>query len=49
MATDQKVTSMKNYLKIWTQIAKVFKDYDDYLVFESLNEEACWGILMKKN
>ena len=43
MATDQKVTSMKNYLKIWTQIAEVFKDYDDYLIFESLNEEACWG------
>ena len=35
--------TIKNYKYIWTQIADVFKDYDDYLVFESLNEEACWG------
>ena len=35
--------TLKNYRKIWTQIADAFKDYDDYLMFESLNEEACWN------
>ena len=35
--------TLKNYRKIWTQIAEAFKDYDDYLMFESLNEEACWN------
>ena len=35
--------TLKNYKRIWTQIAEAFKDYDDYLMFESLNEEACWG------
>ena len=35
--------TIKNYKYIWTQIAEAFKDYDDYLMFESLNEEACWG------
>ena len=35
--------TIKNYKKIWTQIADAFQDYDDYLMFESLNEEACWG------
>ncbi len=32
-----------NYKKIWSQIAEAFQDYDDYLMFESLNEEACWN------
>ena len=41
MPTD-KENSMKHYLKIWAQVADAFKDYDDYLMFESLNEEACW-------
>ena len=35
--------TIKNFKHIWTQIAEAFKDYDDYLMFESLNEEACWG------
>ena len=35
--------TLKNYKKIWTQIAEAFQDYDDYLMFESLNEEACWN------
>ncbi|MGN1416191.1 MAG: cellulase family glycosylhydrolase [Oscillospiraceae bacterium] len=28
----------KNYLKVWTQIADAFKDYDEHLIFESMNE-----------
>ena len=35
--------TLKNFKKIWTQIADAFQDYDDYLMFESLNEEACWN------
>ena len=35
--------TLNNFKKIWSQIAEVFKDYDDYLMFEALNEEACWG------
>jgi endoglucanase len=33
---------MKKYTRIWTQIGTRFKDYDDYLMFESLNEEGVW-------
>lgn len=33
---------MARYEKIWQQVADYFKDYNDYLMFESLNEEACW-------
>lgn len=46
-AKDKK-TSMTRYLKIWTQIAEEFKDYDDHLMFEALNEEACWGDLYNR-
>ena len=35
--------NLRNYKYIWEQICETFKDYDDYLMFESLNEEACWG------
>ena len=35
--------TLENFKKIWTQIADAFKDYDEHLMFESLNEEACWG------
>lgn len=36
--TDQQ-TASKNYIqKIWTQVANYFKDYDNHLIFELLNE-----------
>jgi len=35
--------TIKNYKHIWAQVAEAFKSFDDYLMFESLNEEACWG------
>lgn len=33
---------MYRYERLWTQISDEFKDYNDYLMFESLNEEAGW-------
>lgn len=39
---------MTRYEKIWTQVADYFKDYDDRLMFESLNEEACWEDVWNK-
>lgn len=37
---DDKQTEIKDkYGKVWTQIADRFKDYDQHLIFESMNEE----------
>lgn len=37
---DDKQTEIKDkYGKVWTQIADHFKDYDQHLIFESMNEE----------
>jgi endoglucanase len=35
--------SMKKYKAIWTQISARFKDYDERLIFESMNEEGCFN------
>lgn len=35
--------NMKKYTAIWAQIAERFKNYDQHLVFESLNEEGCFN------
>lgn len=32
-------TCIQKYTRIWEQISERFKDYNDYLIFESLNEE----------
>ncbi|ORX42694.1 endoglucanase [Piromyces finnis] len=40
-ATNEK-EAFKKYTSIWGQISQYFKDYDEHLVFESLNEEGCW-------
>jgi len=37
--------SMRRYTRLWEQIADEFKDYDDYLLFESANEELGWDSL----
>lgn len=34
---------MTKYERIWTQLSEEFKDFVDYLMFESLNEEGCWN------
>ncbi|MFW5996164.1 MAG: cellulase family glycosylhydrolase [Halanaerobiaceae bacterium] len=31
--------TLEKYNAIWNQISERFKDYPDYLIFESLNEE----------
>ena len=36
-ATDYDAT-LARYLNLWTQIADRFKDYDEHLIFESMNE-----------
>ncbi|MCL2218667.1 MAG: glycoside hydrolase family 5 protein [Chitinispirillia bacterium] len=33
---------MRKYQRIWTQVGERFKDYDDRLLFASLNEEGGW-------
>lgn len=33
---------MKKYTRVWEQLTDAFADYDDHLMFESLNEEGCW-------
>ncbi|MDR2541973.1 MAG: glycoside hydrolase family 5 protein [Treponema sp.] len=37
--------SMKRYTKIWEQVARRFRNYNDYLLFESQNEELGWNSL----
>lgn len=39
---DKKAECMEKYSLIWTQVSEVFKDYNDYLIFESQNEELGW-------
>lgn len=39
---NDKDESMKRYIHMWEQIADSFQDYDDYLMFESQNEELGW-------
>ena len=42
---DEKDECMKRFETMWTQIADSFKDYGDYLMFESQNEELGWESL----
>ena len=39
---ENKDECMRRYETMWTQIADSFKDYGDYLMFESQNEELGW-------
>ncbi len=34
---------MRKYTAIWTQLCDAFRDYSDYLMFESQNEELGWN------
>jgi len=39
---------MANYIKVWEQLAEAFRDYDERLMLESLNEEGGWDSLWNK-
>ena len=36
---DQQAEIRAKYSAVWTQIAEMFKDYDEHVIFESMNEE----------
>ena len=36
---EEQATIRKKYKKVWQQIATRFKDYDEHLLFEAMNEE----------
>lgn len=46
-ATD-KENCMKAYARVWEQVAAAFKDYDDHLIFEALNEEGGWDSIWNR-
>lgn len=46
-STD-KDTCMKKYTRVWEQLSEAFKDYNDHLIFESLNEEGTWDDIWNK-
>ncbi|MCQ2597292.1 MAG: glycoside hydrolase family 5 protein [Treponema sp.] len=45
---SKKEESMKHYKAIWTAVLERFKDYDERLVLESLNEEGGWNSLWNR-
>lgn len=45
---DNKEECMNRYSKMWSQISDNFKDYSDYLMFESQNEELGWDTVWNK-
>lgn len=45
---EDKEECMTKYTRIWEQITEAFQDYDDKLMFESLNEEGGWDSLWNR-
>ncbi|MCD7730570.1 MAG: glycoside hydrolase family 5 protein [Oscillospiraceae bacterium] len=39
---------MNKYKRIWEQLSEAYKNYSDYLMFESLNEEGGWDELWNR-
>lgn len=39
---ENKEECMKRFVRMWTQIAEIFEDYGDKLIFEGQNEELGW-------
>jgi len=46
-ATEEK-SSFEKFHRIWEQVSDYFKDFDEKLIFESLNEEGCWNDLWNR-
>jgi len=46
---DEKTESLKAFKKIWEQIADTFKNYDEKLIFEGLNEPRTIGAALEWN
>ncbi len=45
---ENKDECMKRYEKMWTQIADRYREYGDYLMFESQNEELGWDTIWNR-
>lgn len=45
---ENETECMKRYETMWKQICEEFKDYSDYLMFESQNEELGWETVWNK-
>ena len=45
---EDKENGLERYSIMWKQICDAFKDYDDYLIFESQNEELGWSSLWNR-
>ncbi len=43
-----KENCMEKYTRIWEQLCDAFEDYNDYLIFESQNEELGWSSLWNR-
>lgn len=43
-----KANCMTKYTRIWEQLCDAFEDYNDYLIFESQNEELGWSSLWNR-
>ncbi|ORX57944.1 glycoside hydrolase [Piromyces finnis] len=46
-ATSEK-EAFNKYEKIWQQLTEYFVEYDEHLIFESLNEEGCWDSIWNR-
>ncbi len=44
----EKDECMKKYTRIWEQLCDAFEEYDEHLMFESLNEEGGWDSLWNR-
>ncbi len=43
-----KANCMEKYVRVWEQLSEAFGEYDEHLMFESLNEEGGWDSLWNR-
>ncbi|OUM66551.1 glycoside hydrolase family 5 protein [Piromyces sp. E2] len=43
-----KEEAFRKYKRIWEQVAEYYREYDEHLIFESLNEEGCFDTLWNR-